>query len=342
MNANQVKLIFKVSVSIGLLFVLFLRFDFSTVFAHLETMRWRSLLIPVFVNFIANFVNALKWKALLPPSNAPSLGKLYQYNLVGYFVNNFLPTGIGGDSYKIVAIHKRGTMDGFGSVALNRITGFIALYFIFLVSGALCYRNLNVLTACFFVFFNLGIFILCFVVLIFRRVIVRAAMRYDYLHDVIGRLKGYLDEVPFGLRRILFIAACSFVVQLLLVSNVMVFFYVVHVSISFFEAGFIFSFISFCMLIPVTLNGWGISENLYLYISSEVFLLQVHPILAFVPRIPQFVVSVLCGFYYLILSLKRGGVTRPSQSQTERASAWPQDGLSRKGTFLPKGEEGLN
>jgi len=317
MKNNRIKLILKVIVSSGLLCVLFLRFDFSVVFTNLETMAWRALLVPIFVIFLANFVNALKWKALLPQSHAPSLGKLYQYNLTGYFMNNFLPSGIGGDGYKILAIHKKGTLDGFYSVALNRLTGFVALYIIFLVSGVLCYRDLNVLTARLFVFFNLGIFTLGFILWICRRLIIKVTIHYDFLHGGLARLKCYLNEVPFEPKRVLFVTACSFVVQLLLVSNVIAFFYVVHISISFFQAAFVFSFISFCMLIPVTLNGWGISENLYLYISSEVFLLQVHPILAFVPRIPQFVVSMLCGVHYIIANLKNGAVVRPPRAQTK-------------------------
>lgn len=85
--------------------------------------------IPAFLLFLLNIViRAYRWYILLHSLNdRPSFGRLVYLYFVGFFANNFIPTGFGGDVVKVVSLRQqygRGT-EALSSVVMDRVTGLL-------------------------------------------------------------------------------------------------------------------------------------------------------------------------------------------------------------------------
>lgn len=84
-------------------------------------------------------LSALRWQRVLAALGLPAgLGVLLSHHLAGLFVSNFLPTTIGGDVLRAsrLSLNNGETPRSFASVVLERLTGWIVLPVISLVTLA--------------------------------------------------------------------------------------------------------------------------------------------------------------------------------------------------------------
>jgi uncharacterized membrane protein YbhN (UPF0104 family) len=110
--------------------------EVAAVFARLD-LAWY---IPAFLLFLFNIViRAYRWYILLHSLNErPSFGRLLYLYFVGFFANNFIPSGFGGDVVKVVGLRQqygRGT-EALSSVVMDRVTGLLGSSLIALVALA--------------------------------------------------------------------------------------------------------------------------------------------------------------------------------------------------------------
>ncbi|MGD9611713.1 MAG: lysylphosphatidylglycerol synthase transmembrane domain-containing protein [Kiritimatiellia bacterium] len=122
-------LLAKLAVMGGLLAVLYRNVDFAAFRAALAGLRWGWLPL-IYALFLLNTgLSSWKWQLLLETDGVrvPFRSLLSSY-LIGTFFNLFLPSSIGGDSYRVVAASRHGgAAKSFASVFADRLTGFLAL-----------------------------------------------------------------------------------------------------------------------------------------------------------------------------------------------------------------------
>jgi len=125
------KLLVKVGVSGGALYLVFSNIEFSAIWELLKKAQWIYLL-PAFVLFaFSKYIAAIRLnhffhKIGIPLTHKSNL-KLY---LLGMFYNLFLPGGIGGDGYKVYRLNKEYKVASrkiFLAVLLDRLSGIFAL-----------------------------------------------------------------------------------------------------------------------------------------------------------------------------------------------------------------------
>jgi glycosyltransferase 2 family protein len=89
-----------------------------------------ALLLTVAIYLLSFWFNTLRWCILLWTQGVKiSLWQAYRLNWAGYFASNFLPSTIGGDGFRILAVHPytgRKTIS-IGSVVLDRIINMAAM-----------------------------------------------------------------------------------------------------------------------------------------------------------------------------------------------------------------------
>jgi glycosyltransferase 2 family protein len=107
--------------------------------------------LALIVAFAGIFVRSLRWQWLLKSvgANVPFRRVVYLY-FIGSFFNTFLPTGFGGDVVRVLEIGPGATSDqAAGTALVDRLTGFIILFVLALVTLPFSYRllpaNLTVL-----------------------------------------------------------------------------------------------------------------------------------------------------------------------------------------------------
>jgi hypothetical protein len=135
-RSNLLKII-RFAVSAGLIAYLLFRLDLGQVGGHLRGLTLWPLVLAAVMQFGMVAMNALRWKVVLGGKaiRIPWHTLIYYY-LMGIFFSSFLPTSVGGDVARVVAV--AGTTDrradAFASVVVERLQGFFILLPVGLVS----------------------------------------------------------------------------------------------------------------------------------------------------------------------------------------------------------------
>ncbi len=143
--------LFKLAVSISLIFFLYRKTPLEQITGLLLQIDVRYLLPIALLFFINTLISARKWQLFLQADDIrlPLWGLTVSY-MSGTFCNLFLPTNIGGDSYRIydIARQSRQTARSAVSVFADRLSGFVALVILSFISSlfvASAFDSLNFL-----------------------------------------------------------------------------------------------------------------------------------------------------------------------------------------------------
>ena len=130
------KRIFQLIVSVGGFAYIFYKVPFSSVVDNwsLSMTPW-ILLMLVAANLIM-LIQANRWKGLSVQGPEIPFKTYYAYTAMGYFFNNLLPTGFGGDAVKSLAFGKEfnQTSQSISAVFLSRIQGLLAMFLCFFIA----------------------------------------------------------------------------------------------------------------------------------------------------------------------------------------------------------------
>lgn len=134
--SSAVKKLIQFSISIGGFAFIFYKIPFAEVYKN-----WNRSMIPWVISMLiaatlSMLIQANRWKGLsIQGPNIP-LRKYYAYTALGYFFNNLLPTGFGGDAIKSLAFGKKynQTSQSVSAVLLSRIQGLLAMFLCFFIA----------------------------------------------------------------------------------------------------------------------------------------------------------------------------------------------------------------
>jgi uncharacterized protein (TIRG00374 family) len=137
MNRSTWLKVARLVISAGLIAYLVIRLDFGQIVNHLRGVAPGPLLLGAAMIFGMTFTNSIRWKVILAAKGIRMpLGKLLYYYLMGIFFSSFLPTSVGGDVARVVAVARETDKraDAFASVVIERLQGFFILLPVGLVS----------------------------------------------------------------------------------------------------------------------------------------------------------------------------------------------------------------
>jgi hypothetical protein len=129
------KFILKLAVSLLFVAWLVLRTNWQEVFVYTQKISLGYVVLYVLVLLTGMMISAWKWKMLLSHKDISiSLKKSFQLYLTGAFINNFMPSTIGGDTYRAFQVGKENKRYAAvsSSVVFDRFTG---LFGIMLLTG---------------------------------------------------------------------------------------------------------------------------------------------------------------------------------------------------------------
>lgn len=97
----------KIAVSIGLYIWIFSKIDVAHLWDILKRAELLYFVAAIAVYFSIQGLSAWRWYLLLRPLGLKvPYAKLLQFYLLGMFFNNFMPTGIGGDVFRVYYLNK--------------------------------------------------------------------------------------------------------------------------------------------------------------------------------------------------------------------------------------------
>lgn len=255
-------------VSAGLLAVLLSRMDPDEL---LPPNRDGTQLVFLALGLVATFAgivaSAWRWQRVLLPLGArPGLVVLTRYYLAGQFVGNVLPSTIGGD---VVRISRCGKTVGshetaFASVALERLTGFVALPLISLV-GFLFTPSIMAWRRSWLALGIDAATLAMLVVILYLAAHPRAAGRFAESENwtrFIGAIHLGVDRLRRRAADVIGILGTAFVYQVTVVISVAFGAKALDISV---PTAALFAFVpvvAMAQVVPVTVGGLGVREGL--------------------------------------------------------------------------------
>ena len=167
--------IVRVTVSFGLLALLFFIVDIDAVLAAMAQVNWLLFSTALVLSASRVFIVAARWQVLLRDKADPPLHFLTYARI--YFVSSFfglvLPTVLGGDAARVVLAARKGvpTAEVVSSILVERVTGFLVLSLIALGAmgiGASLFKGTEVGLA---VWSFAGVLVVFFVIVAQKRAI---------------------------------------------------------------------------------------------------------------------------------------------------------------------------
>jgi uncharacterized protein (TIRG00374 family) len=263
----------KMLISSGLLYLLYHRIPVHEVAELLATMQlW--YLVPVSILLISNTVlSALKWKLFLQADDVDiSLTTLTATYLIGSFYNMFLPSTIGGDSYRIydVAQKSRQGIRTAASVFADRFSGFLALVTLGLLSSIVVASRFE---EPLFFLGPLFILVVLFLLLValYKQTPIRVVMRLTRLDRFTGLTavieKFFLSFDSYGADRRLLgqVMGISFAFQLSVICIVYLLARALHAQVPFIYFSAFVPLIGLMEILPLSINGIGLRDAGYVF-----------------------------------------------------------------------------
>jgi uncharacterized membrane protein YbhN (UPF0104 family) len=242
---------------------------------------WRLYGLASALALVGIFIRALRWQALLNAVGArvPFGRTLYLY-FVGAFFNTFLPTGFGGDVVRVLEVGPGATSaQAAGTALVDRLTGFMVLFALALVSLPFSYRLLPPGTALAIALVAAGVLLgsaLLFEGRLLRRLTGWLPRSLSLAGDAwIG--KTYAVITACGRRGVTAALLLSlwFNVQLI-VENVLVA-RALGVDVSPWVFFMFVPITTAALLVPISISGFGVREGIYVALFGQ---LGVDPALA--------------------------------------------------------------
>ncbi len=244
--------------------------DMRGLLASLDLSFLPLILVLLFFNTAAS---ALKWRIFLLADGVDiPLRTLTVTYLIGSFYNLFLPSNIGGDSYRIYDIAKKSKsgVRSAASVFADRLSGFIALVILSLLSSVLVAQQFD----------NLLFFLVPLVILLLLLAVLAALVKEQPVRIFLAVTR--LDRFPlltglsekffasfqaYGASRTLLIQvmAISFAFQLSVIVIVWLLALSLHAQTAFFYFSAFVPLITLLEALPISIFGLGLRDVGYVF-----------------------------------------------------------------------------
>lgn len=301
---KSMKLI-KIALSLILLGLLVVSADWGDITESLASADLQ-IISAVLLILTAQFpISAYKWgKSLEIHGLFYSFAFLQKVLCVAFFFNNFLPTSIGGDAYRVVK-----TLPSTGhrsrpisAVLLERLIGFSVLLFLgfaFAVGSYGLYHTL--LVEIFVIVGSIGSAIGSAGLYLYLKGTITSYVEKALAHNKLAALFENIRLILGQRRLLLAVIAVSVTFQLLAILSVYLLFRAFGVVASFPSCAIIASLSGVVAVLPISINGIGVTEGAFVYVATQLGLdLNQSIVVAFTLRVLNLPLSLVCGLIYFV------------------------------------------
>jgi glycosyltransferase 2 family protein len=324
---KMVRLVLQVSIAAVLLFVLSLSVSWTTLFSALSHVNKSMLLVAVVVGAGGVILSAYQWRGLLRAAHLyVDLVDLVKLYLVGIAFNHVLPTGLGGDAVKVLYMGYRENerARSAGALLLCRVTGFLAMLLIAVPALFIWSTQLDP-TLCFWLcllIISIGGAIGCAFLLLFLlpRFASSSMQRSIWL--------AWLDPLNKALRRqlwspaaLLQAVASGWVFWCVAILNCYCYASSLGLNVPFYFFLIAVPFVALVSFLPVSLNGFGLRENAFVFAFATVHVSSTHAfLLVLLLDFQALCFAALGAYLYMTIgsSWRISGLSRPSKIDSQR------------------------
>ena len=257
------KRIFQLLVSVGGFIYIFHKVPIASVIENwnLGMTPWIVAML-VAANLIM-LIQANRWKGLSVQGPKIPFKTYYAYTAMGYFFNNLLPTGFGGDAVKSLAFGKKynQTSQSISAVLLSRIQGLLAMFLCFFLALPFALSKTDI-PLIYTLIMTVALFVCMLIIILclFSDKLPIPTFLSDKL-TFIPKMQKSLSIYRLFKKQILLSSLDSLWLQLLTLFTAYAYFRAVNVSIDISILVVFTSITIVVSMLPISLNGIGVREG---------------------------------------------------------------------------------
>lgn len=269
MRKKAIKLILKVTVSLAFVAWIVFKIKWNEVLGYVREISIWQVFLYVAIFSAGIVISGYKWRLLAKEKKIEfDLWNFSKFYLTGAFINNFMPSFLGGDTYRSYQIGKGETnryAEAASTVLMDRITGFIGTMILVLLFSVLNAKTvlknpiLVIMDVLIIASFGTDIFIMAL-----RRSslwkIIRKYIPSAVLH-IASEIRGYNSNRKILLKAV-FGGIIFNLVGVGLANYVLFWAFGIHISLlNYLTVIFLISIVS---AIPISINNIGVKEWAYI------------------------------------------------------------------------------
>lgn len=258
----------KIIVTVGLVFWLIERVDWGSVLTKLVTVSWPLLILYIIFQLLGNVVSAKKWQTIAHFKELHfSLQEGFFAYLAGSFINNYLPSTIGGDTYRALWLAKRSgaRAASFSTVVFDRFIGLWTIALLALLFSPVLFP---------FIKDSIPLSITYSILIIFFVIdlIITYVYCKSWFHQLVTRLpffklRRFLEEIIFYTKKHIWLYTSLwsglFIFVGLVLSNFTLF-HALGSSVSIIPFASVMFLVAIVSSVPLSINNIGIKEWAYI------------------------------------------------------------------------------
>lgn len=265
MNLNRHLLlnIAKYGVSLGLVFLILRKVPIFSVLEQARRIHIGWLFFAIFCNFLILWIQAARWKVLMPKSQA-SVTRLFAWCIIGAAAGFVMPSAVGGDTLRAVLLGREESDMGasVASTIMGRLFGLLAMG-CFCLIGIFFWPPLRSLLSLPKVIVLATLILGCALFLFFLS---KGKIGLEWAgskwSDKIKALLAHAADTISSPRQLALIAFLSFLLQAVTILTSWILFRACGQNLSLAAAGAIFPIIMLGSMAPISIGGVGIREGL--------------------------------------------------------------------------------
>ena len=280
------KTLLKISISTFLFFLLSRLVDFGELKETISNADPLFFVLGILVVAVNYTIGALRWDVLVG-KGSPGFVRLLKLYFLGGFFNNFMPSSIGGDTYKVYRLSKEinDPVRAAAATFMDRFMGVIALFSL---------SSFGLIS--FWGWRGMGGLLLFVTAVVFGLWSLKFAARW---HPVLEKFQkiiySYKDQREVLVKSVLL----SFGVQVCSIGAELLAFRSLGFNPPLGQAVFFLPLINFAAFLPISFNGLGVQDGLFIFAFSKVGIGQEAALSVSVTyHFMRFMVSLVGGVIY--------------------------------------------
>jgi len=311
------KFILKLAVSAGFLGWVIFRVNWNDVWFYVSQVKIWQLALYLAVVLLGMVISAYKWQMLAryKKFNLP-LFNHFKFYFIGSFINNFMPSFIGGDTYRAYELGRKDEKyaEAASTVLMDRITGFIGAAIFGLIFALINYK----------VVMQNNILILCYALIIlsfFADIIIAKARNVQFLKDIVvkivpEKISGFLRELgeynksSHTIAKAVALGGLFSAVGVALANYIL--FWALGIEVGFLNYMSVIFLITVVSALPVSINNIGLKEWAYITFFA---LFGVNPAQVITVAILSRFLQMLLSFFALPLYFQNKKTQKKEQEK---------------------------
>jgi glycosyltransferase 2 family protein len=321
MTGRMLKKLFtivKVLISVFLIIFLFSKVNFGDFFGKLKQANSILVIVAALLFYTGTYFSILRWNKFVKFYRIViDKWSLFRMYLIGAFLNNFLPSSIGGDGYKVFALAKQypnQKKEILSSIIYERGNGFLLLLIINVICFIGFYRRIAIHNQIIF-FIEVGILIATFVAIVFRKAIVSILGRLRYRIAILDKAARFFTVLfSFDCKRSFIVASFYSVLFILNAAiGAWILFVALGIRVNLAYIVFASTFSQILGILPISINSIGITEGATVFAYSIIGIPpEISLAMALIARVSMMVTSSAGGLL-LVRSGQRKAVFDAAQ-----------------------------